>query len=609
MQAHISRIAGLKKYVIAHKVLSGFLAVVILGVGYAGYKHFNPVVVQTRYVLSNVATGTIVAVVSGSGQVSASNQVDIKPKASGDVTAVLVAEGQYVGSGAAIAYIDATDAQKAVRDAQTSLETAQLSLEKLQQPADTLTLTQAQNNLARAQESQQSAQDALPKAYDDAYTQIDSVYQNLPNVVTGLNSIIFGTDRTLGGSGQWNIDYYANSINTQRNSLDANAPRQQVIDGYNAAKSAYDKAAADYQSASRAQSQAATDALLSETINAVTLTSAAVKNASNFIQLYKDTFSAKNVTSSPTADTHITTLSGYISTTNSEQAGVKSSQASIKNAQQAITDAIRSVAESQASLTKTTGGPDSLDLRSAQITVQQRKDALTDAQNTLADYSIRAPFAGTIAKLDLHKGDSVSTGTTAATIITKQDIAELSLNEIDATKVKMGQKVTLTFDAIDGLTVTGEVASIDSLGTVTQGVVSYAVKIGFDTQDARVKPGMTVNADIQTDVRQNVLVVPSGAVKTSNGSSYVQMFTPPLTDTGTGNAGVTTTQIPQSVQVTIGITDGTNTEITAGLAAGDQVVARTTTTSGTATAAATAATSRTGARGPTGGTAVGGIRL
>jgi RND family efflux transporter MFP subunit len=601
-------VASLKKYIIAHKIMSGFIAIVVIGVGYFGYKHFNPVVTQTRYVLSNVATGTIVAVVSGSGQISASNQVDIKPKASGEITSILVREGQVVGAGQALAYIDATDAQKAVRNAQTDLQTAQLNLQKLQAPADTLTLTQAQNNLAQAKDTVANAQDALPKSYDSAYTQIDSTFLDLPGIVTGINSIVFGTDRSLGGSGQWNIDYYANAINGNTNTLNANATRQQVVDSYNAAKAAYDKALADYQLANRGESQAATDALLAETDNVITLAATAAKNASSFIQTYKDTLTARNIATAPLADTHISTLGGYISKTNADQSTIESSQSSIKSAKQSIDSSQRALTESQASYDKTLAGADSLDLRSAQISVQQKQDALTDAQNALADYSIRAPFAGTIAKLSLNKGDSVSSGTTAATIITTQDIAELSLNEIDATKVKSGQKATLTFDAIDGLSITGEVASIDTIGTVTQGVVSYVVKIGFDTQDARIKPGMTVNADIQTDVRQNVLVVPSSAVKTSGNSSYVLMFDPPLTDTGTGTSGVTTAQIPTNQTVTLGITDGTNTEITSGLLSGDQIVARTTTTGTTASAAASAATRTTGG-GRAGTSAVGGIRL
>src|SRR6185503_5946600 len=109
-------------------------------------------------------------------------------------------------------------------------------------------------------------------------------------------------------------------------------------------------------------------------------------------------------------------------------------------------------------------------------------------------YTVRAPFSGTIAKLSVDKGDQASSGTTVATIISKNQIADLSLNEVDAAKVTVGQKATLTFDAVEDLSIAGAVASVDTLGTVSQGVVSYVVKIQFTTQDERVKPGMSVNA-------------------------------------------------------------------------------------------------------------------
>jgi HlyD family secretion protein len=72
----------------------------------------------------------------------------------------------------------------------------------------------------------------------------------------------------------------------------------------------------------------------------------------------------------------------------------------------------------------------------------------------------------------------------------------------------MGQKVTMTFDAIPDLTMTGTVAEIDTLGTVTQGVVSYTVKIAFDTDNTDVKPGMTVSAMIITNTKIDVCKVP-----------------------------------------------------------------------------------------------------
>jgi HlyD family secretion protein len=106
------------------------------------------------------------------------------------------------------------------------------------------------------------------------------------------------------------------------------------------------------------------------------------------------------------------------------------------------------------------------------------------------------------------KGESISSGGTVATLITEQQVAEISLNEVDVAQVEVGQKVTLTYDAIEDLQISGSVAEVDLIGTTNQGVVSYTVTILFDTQDERIKPGMSVSATIITEIKQEVIVVP-----------------------------------------------------------------------------------------------------
>ena len=124
---------------------------------------------------------------------------------------------------------------------------------------------------------------------------------------------------------------------------------------------------------------------------------------------------------------------------------------------------------------------------------------------------------------------------------------------------------------------------------MSQGVVSYTVKIGFSTQDARVKPGMSVNASIDTDVVTNALTVPASAVHTaSDGSSYVLVFDPPITASG-GAQGTLSEEIPRQTPVTIGASNTTSTQIVAGLSSGDQVVVRA--TSGSAAAGGASAPS------------------
>jgi HlyD family secretion protein len=107
------------------------------------------------------------------------------------------------------------------------------------------------------------------------------------------------------------------------------------------------------------------------------------------------------------------------------------------------------------------------------------------------------------------------------------------------------------------------------VGTVSQGVVTYTVKIGFDTQDDRVKTAMSVSAAIITDIKQDVLLVPNAAVKKSNNEQYVEILE---------------NNIPRYQAVEVGLSNDTMTEITSGLKEGDKVITQTITGNTTSTA-------------------------
>lgn len=567
-------------WALAHKIISAVAVVAVLGGGYFVYGKMTADSGETRYILGTVEKGTIVSSISASGQVSASNQVEIQPKASGEIIYVGVKEGQTVKNGAVIAQIDAKTAQKSVRDAQANLESAQIALEKLKKPADSLSLTQAENALAKANESKQDAQTDLQKAYDNGFNDISNAFLDLPTVMAGLEDILYGSD---GNSGQDNISFYGDAIKSTNDN--AMKFKDDAAAKYSAARIAYDKNFSDFKSASRTSDAATIEALINQTYDTSKAIADAVKSANNLIQLYQDEYTRRHFTPVAFSTTALTDLGTYTGTTNSHVSSLLSSKSTIKTSRDTIVNADRSITENTESLNKLKAGTDSLDLRSSELSVVKAENALQDAQNTLADYYIRAPFDGVVASLDIQKGQTVGSAA-VATLITNQKVATLSVNEVDAAQIKVGDKATLSFDAIEDLTLTGEVAAIDTIGTVTQGVVSYELKVVFDSQDERIKSGMTANAAIQTDTKQDVLVVPSSAVKTQNGVSYVQVFDPPLSQTG-GTQGVTSPIAPRQLEVVTGIADDTNVEIVSGLAQGQQIVTRT--ISGTAASAAPAA--------------------
>lgn len=588
-------------WALAHKIVSMVIAVAVFGGGYFLYANLTSGDGETRYVLGTVGKDTIVSSISASGQVSASNQVEIQPKASGEIIYIGVKEGQAVKNGAVIAQIDATTAQKSVRDAETNLESAQIALEKLKKPADSLSLTQAENSLAKAKESRQDAETNLQKAYDNGFNDVSNAFLDLPTVMAGLEDILYGSD---GDSGQDNISFYADAI--KQTNDDAMRFKDDAAAKYSAARTAYDKNFSGFKSASRTSDAAAIEALINQTYDTSKAIADAVKSTNNLIQLYQYEYTKRHFTPTSFSVMALTDLGTYTGTTNTHVSSLLSAKSTIKTSRDAIINADRSITESNESLDKLKAGTDSLDLRSSELSMVKAQNALQDARNTLADYYIRAPFDGIVASLDIQKGQTVGSAA-VATLITNQKVATLSVNEVDAARIKVGDNATLSFDAIEDLTLTGEVAAIDTIGTVAQGVVSYELKIVFDSQDERIKSGMTANAAIQTDTKQDVLVVPSSAVKTQNGVSYVQVFDPPLSNTG-GVRGVASEVAPQQVEVVVGISDDTNVEIVSGIEEGQQVVTRTISGTTNTPAASTGSGANRGGTGGLGAPA-GGIRF
>ncbi len=548
----------IKKYIIVHKITSAIVAIVIIYAGYWGYGKLTSTAGETRYIVADVQKGTLVASITGSGQVSTSNQIDLKPKASGDITYIGVNNGQEVKAGALVAQMDATDAQKAVRDAEVNLESAKISLSKLTQPADTLSLVQTENALGQAQSD-------LEKSYDDGFTDVSNAFLSLPDIVSGLADVVYGT--TVNKI-QSNADAYANMAKTQTAS--AALFKDDVFVKYKIARVDFDQNFIDYRVASRASSKEEIEAIINETYSTTKAVADALKSMNDLLGLVKDDLVNNNISIPAILLSHQNSLSSYMNSANSHL----STLLNIKNS---MTSLKYSVIEKTDSLAKLKAGADALDIESANLSIKQRENALRDAQENLANYFIRAPFGGTIAKLNVKKYDPVGSVTSVATLITKQKIAEVSLNEVDAAKIKVGQKATLTFDAVSGLGIAGEVAEIDTVGTVSQGVVSYTVKISFDTQDDRVKSGMSVSASIITDARQDVLLAPNSAVKTQGNSNYVEIFDPKLTQTaGNQNSqGVPSTILPKQQIVEAGLSNDTQTEIVSGVKEGDQIVVRT----------------------------------
>ncbi len=350
-----------------------------------------------------------------------------------------------------------------------------------------------------------------------------------------------------------------------------------------------------------------------------------MKNTGLAIDYIRNTTTNQSTTQATTA---LTNVNGWISKNNTNLNTLISAKTAIENAKSDIQTASRNIKEQNESLNKIMSGADALDIRSQQLSIAQK-------ELEYDKYNIRAPFDGILAKLDVKVGDTTSGS--IGVFITKQKVADITLNEVDIANIKIGQPVELTFDAVEGLIATGTVASIDLVGTVTQGVVSYTTQVAFETPDERIKQGMSVSATIITNNKTGVLVVPASAIKTKGSEKYVEVAEIGTRDMGARNqnadvnargsstrnfssstnfngmsrpgnnqSGITLPTPPTSRAVTTGDSNDTLVEILSGITEGEFVVTKTvagtSTTSSAPAANSLFGTPRTGSTGGMGGT-------
>lgn len=586
---------NIKNYFIAHKIICSIVVLTIVYSTYWTYGRLTSTNGETLYTTTTVDRQTIVASVTGSGQVSTLNQYDIKSKVSGDVTYVGVTNGQNVYQGQLIVRLDSTDAEKSVRDSKAGLDGANLCLQKIKEPADTLSILQAENAITSAKQTQSQFLNDAAKTYDDAFTAVSNAFLDLPTTVTGLQDILYSNTNN---PGQDNISFYNDLVKN----YDANVSiyRDNAASAYARARQLYDQSFLDYKATSRYSDATTTRNLLSETTVTNKATTDAVKTVNDFLSFVKDRLSEHKSAMPLQLATHQASLATYTDKSNTDLANLTNEVNAITNNENSLASANLNIEEKMQSLIKLQSGSDPLDIQSSQLAVQQKENVLQDAKNNLSYYTIYAPYDGILSKVNVKKTDQVGGGTIVASLVTKQQVAIISLNEVDAAKIKIGEKATLTFDAIDGLTIAGSVTAIDTVGTVSQGVVTYNVQINFATQDGRVKPGMSVSAAIVTDVKTDVLAVPNGAVKSQGNSQYVDIFNQAMAR-GTDGQGTPSAILPKQQTVSIGLANDTLTEITSGLSGGENVVTRTVRVSTTQTTTPSLLNSVAGNRGGGGG--------
>lgn len=510
--------------------------IILVVIGIIIFYKFKHQQTPLRYLLTQAKRDNLSVTVSQTGTISPLEELNLKAKASGEVVYLNMKNGQKVKRGELLLKIDSTDQEKTVRNLELDLESALISLNKAKQT------TQIDEKSLKNQ-----AINYLGKIFDDwkeYLNNFEEIFnQDISSYKTNHNYLFEYYSSIVKFYFPYDIDY--GSI---------------LKENYELLKKNYNPKSSLIMKLNSQSSLDEVESVLNSVLDDAKLLNDTVRVSGDLLTRYYSTISDYN-------------LKPLI-----EERNVLSDKNTISTLSTSIYSNLSNLLTISKNITSYKEGLKNnypYDVYELEIAYQKKKEDLEEAKKDLKNYYLYAPFDGILANVNIKKGDDVTSGMTVAQLITSEKIAEVSFNEVDALKIKIGQKAKLTFDALPNLEIKGEVVEIDPIGTESQGVITYNVKIALLEDNENIKPSMSVNAEIIIDSKENVLVLPNSAIKTFNNRKYVEIISGIELNERDLRTGITLKSNPQRKFIKTGLSNDLMTEILEGVEEGEYVISST----------------------------------
>lgn len=266
------------------------------------------------------------------------------------------------------------------------------------------------------------------------------------------------------------------------------------------------------------------------------------------IQVFTDTLNAALQTKCSTDDESLDTA----------RTNMLTAQSNVISSLEDINDLIQTIALNKISADSTN------DIAAQEAKVRAAEASVDKYEADLEKTIIRSPFDGVVTKQEARTGETATMNTPIVSVISTSNFEiEANIPEVEIASIGIGATTEITLDAFgDEELFSAHVVTIDPAETIVSGVPNYKATILFDSEDERIKSGMTANIRIKIGSRENVIAVPIGAIRKSGSSSFVTI----IDDSGNGSETA-------EVQVKTGLigSDGF-VEIVSGLEEGSRVL-------------------------------------
>lgn len=493
--------------------------------------------------------GNVEQIISATGQISASNKIDLSFASTGKITEIFNKVGDSVYAGKVIARIDSADLF-------AQLQSAKANVQAMQAKYDQLINGVRQEDISILETNLKNAEALLDS------TRIGNTISTSKTALNAVNNALV-TLSDLQKKYALNIDSLQNSriLDNKETALFAiyekNDLRLAEPWYFLALNSGIPYRISQYEKGEKFESFD----LLNKMESVLYLTQNALDSL----------YSGLNIPSATEADKTSVTLA---------KSSILAQISTINAQKQAIISAQNSVDGFRSQLALKTAPPTKFEVDIAGAQLDQAKAGLAQVQAVIEKNTIRSPINGIIAYSDMTIGEIATPNKVAATVITQNKFQiEANIPEVDVAKIKVGNPVDVTLDAYGpDIKWQAIVAQIYLSEKIVENIPTYKTIITVESSDNRIRSGMTANLDIKNDGKKNVLYLPQRVIIRKDGKKIVRVLLPEdySGNPRFANASVTTTKDKKNIgeiEVETGLygSDG-RVEITGGVTEGDEII-------------------------------------
>lgn len=241
---------------------------------------------------------------------------------------------------------------------------------------------------------------------------------------------------------------------------------------------------------------------------------------------------------------------------------VAAAKAQVAQAKAALAQAEATLANAESNLERLLQGPSAEDLAIAEAQVTQAELNVQQARLAAEGGELVTPISGVVTQVNIKPGELPSAARPAVVVTDiSQFHIDISVDEIDIAKLREGQPVEVTLDALPEARLIGHIARIAPTPTSVAGVVTYPVTVVIDKADVPLRSGLSATASIVTQELKDVLVVPNRAIQIdrSSGRAFVEKLV---------------NDVPTRIEIQIGARNETQSQVVSGLKEGDELAIR-----------------------------------